>query len=94
MRYDGPVYFANVDSFQKTVYRLSGLNPAEAGRDLQKQLRALKKKQKDKKKASKKTRTLNGVNNADNDNDTATGSNDLVEIEDNTQVSFVRTYFT
>ncbi|VDD77094.1 unnamed protein product [Mesocestoides corti] len=30
IRYDGPVYFANVDSFQKTVYRLSGVNPTLA----------------------------------------------------------------
>ncbi|KAL5971232.1 Solute carrier family 26 member 9 [Taenia solium] len=36
IRYDGPVYFANVASFQKAVYRLSGVDPVKVQRDLQK----------------------------------------------------------
>ncbi|KAH9283318.1 Solute carrier family 26 member 9 [Echinococcus granulosus] len=36
IRYDGPVYFANVASFQKSVYRLSGVDPVKVQRDSQK----------------------------------------------------------
>ncbi|KAL5110946.1 Solute carrier family 26 member 9 [Taenia crassiceps] len=36
IRYDGPVYFANVASFQKAVYRLSGVDPVKVQRDLHK----------------------------------------------------------
>lgn len=36
IRYDGPVYFANVASFQKAVYRLSGVDPVKVQRDSQK----------------------------------------------------------
>lgn len=32
IRYDGPVYFANIDSFLKSVYRLSGMDPVKIQR--------------------------------------------------------------
>ncbi|KAM7537938.1 hypothetical protein Aperf_G00000064261 [Anoplocephala perfoliata] len=32
IRYDGPVYFANIESFQKSVYHLSGVDPLKVKR--------------------------------------------------------------
>ncbi|VDL18360.1 unnamed protein product [Hymenolepis diminuta] len=32
IRYDGPVYFANIEAFRKSVYRLSGIDPVKIQR--------------------------------------------------------------